>query len=399
MSLARVRDRIDGILGAGLRASGPEVEAVAAELDALGLRRPAELLRRRDVDSVAQAIKALDLVRVRTFEPARVDLAMLAAAPGSLRMEATEVPRGGRLEPGEPGRYFFSVAETCRHAPPEELRRLRTRIWSDSAAAPFAIAALRERPKIALGLVEPLSNPVAGRTAVRLCEAIPGSDDALKRLRTSKLPVSRWAEDALAERAAPAVRDAYLRSREARHRYHAEVAKTACWAATYQERAWAVAELGQTRDPIFAPDLRRAMEDPVFSVRHEAAIALAWVGDDAFVEEWIEAVERSETAYLRPLGILREARGLAALVDASIRGLNGVFAALEEAGADGIEAALDRLEREPEAPIPGRLFAHWKVPDLVPALGTRPAAVLNAVGRRMTDEKRTAFWSRVKEQL
>ncbi|GEM_PF-6310126 len=297
-------DRLDSIFSAGLQAASEEYDRLAADVGASGISRTVERL--------AQLSRALEIAELEQWTPERI------APRGFLQVESA----------GEPYDSLLRVFETCACASVEELRPTRRRWWSDATAAPFVVAALRERPKVAVALVEPSSNPIVGRTAVQLCLAVAGSEPALRRLAAGPPPTCHRASDVLAAGT----------RRESRLREYGGLARTALWARHAEERAEAVAKLGQTLDPIFIDVLRTAADDRHERVRGEAEVALALVGDDSRLETWIE--ERR----LRPLGILREARGLASLVEAALQSLSGAIAALSEAGEDGIEAVHRHLE-------------------------------------------------------
>lgn len=312
-----IRDRIDAVLAAGLANAGKEFDDLSRELGV------------RDLDSIAQAVKGIERIRLWDYRPLRV----AGETPAALRVE----------NPGSGDRYVWAlgILESCAYQPFEELRRTRDRLWSEAEAAPFVVAGLRNRSEVALPLAEAAtSNPIVGRTAVRLAVAW-NARDLLKRLMTRALPIARWAEDAWME-PSPA-REVYLRNREAKLRD--DRVRTAR-EGRGDARARAVAELGETRDPVFAPVLADAYEEP--KLRSLAAVALARVGEDRFLEEWIRE------GHLRALGLLRERRGLAAVAQAAARGAAGAIAALREAGEDGREAVLDLK------PPSERLLSLWK---------------------------------------
>lgn len=294
-------------LAAGLASA--DLPAVAAAFEAQGLSHVAERVRAGTVESLAQAWKALDLVALRMK---KLETAQPAACSVGLLESETAVPcrfSDVRREK-DPIRFGLAVGIYCAQASLEELKLTRDRLWSDSLAAPFVVAAVR--PELASALATDITNPIAGKTAIALGQA--------KRLLTAPPPICHWAEEASVTGAA---RQAWIGTREARRALYAETIKTALHGATVAERAWAVLELGHTRDPLFA-DVLRAADVP------EAQVALALIGDDSRLETWLADPKK----FARPLAHLREARGLAELVRMN-------HPALAEAGEDAIDAALD----------------------------------------------------------
>ncbi len=337
--LHAVRSRLEAALGVGLKAARRDLVELAEETKG----RIGEWIGLGTVESIAQAIRAIDLLRLRRWAPERTGPLPIDDPPRIVRFD--EVRK-------ETDRYRFAgaVKDYCSCGSLMELRRTQSRLWSDAEAGPFVVAALRARPEVAVELAAQAgSNPISGRTAVALCKVTAGPERALRRLIAERPPVRHWAEEALTRRSPAPLREAYARRREAKKELHFDRIKTALWARSSQDRAAAVCDLGLTRDPLFVAALRKASEDSSASVRDEAAIALARVGESDDLETWIQDCR------WRALGQLRDARGLAALAEAAAQGAPGAIPALKEAGEEAIDAVLDRT------PAPPRLLSLWSV--------------------------------------
>jgi len=324
MKTQELRDRLERVLALGL-ANAQE------DLDALGFPE-------RNLASIVQAMKGLERFELQSFRPERADPPHWIA--GRLRLDRAEpvVEYADLRRQTDRFRFAYAVYDYCSRFPLDELRRTRDRLWSNAEAGPFIIAALCARPSEALAAM-PTTNPIVGRIAVRLAGM-----DVLRKLAGAGRPISRWAEEALESHLSPATREAYRRNRD--EKLSDERVRSALWAGRRDERERAVAELGATRDPVFGSVLREAYSDP--AVRAHAAVALAQVGDPTYVEEWIQE------GRFRPLGILREARGLVAVARAAAQGVAGAVPALQEAGEDGRAAVLE-LD-----PCPPRLLQLWE---------------------------------------
>lgn len=234
---------------------------------------PSRKAEAETAESLALAIREAERTELAAFVPLRLD-------PVPVRCDRFEDLLAIR------DRYIFpfAVMDYCARASVEEMRRTRDRLWSDSSAAPLVVAALRKRPDTLAIVEDPPLAPIAARTAVELCRARPDSERVLRRLAAGPLPVCRWAEEALAERGSPAQREAYRHRCETLLREHDDDVRSARRAEDPRDRAAAVARL---RDPLFVPVLREAARDPDESVRNEAALSLAFAGDDSLVEEWM----------------------------------------------------------------------------------------------------------------
>jgi hypothetical protein len=395
LSLGEVRDELASALVNGLGSLTERVaEPLAARMGDLGMERPATLLReivtRPDpvdrLDDVVRLHQVLGIGAARLASGRSVDRAALISVPGT---PAVQIPDPGAALPpdvvaarraaGTMSAYEAAVHRSSYLAalPPSVFLAIQP-WWLDAASAHDVAEALAVLPAAPLDLIdEALSlryGLTAALTAIRVLEDVSDARAADERLRSvagRKDPRATWDTQHRGFMPERAMRVAAKEALWARSSGDANAPRAKAGpdpaavielhdeltgAASRDRRAAAATKLASLETPSVLPPLRRAWHaDPAPNVRHAAARGLASLGDlsmvDVFIDALVDRARRPEDAKVAAysLGVLADARGVAALVDALADGWKSsvVLEALRDSAQVAVDAVVARALREP----------------------------------------------------
>jgi hypothetical protein len=384
ITLGEVREELADAFLTGLAGLTPRVtDTLATRLRELGLEKQAALLQSLTakpdpadrLDDFIKLYQVLEIALVRLAGATHVDRNAIERVPTYesvfvARREETLPPKEVTLRRarGEINRYESAVhyARYYSEIPPEELAIHVFPIWADGTAAPYVAEAFATRRSEAIRAAEKALTIKAGRvakmTAIRVLQTIGGreADGMLwDIMRTSKdAGLRAMARDALDTlESTKAGGDIVRRRRASDLEKVQELAKEMLSAPTLQERKNALRELEMLGHRAAIPSIRQAFwSDASREVRHEAAHALAHLGDTDMVETFLgmlvsrgESEQEAKVAALA-LGHLGDVRGLNELLYAYAEGYKPAIVgeAIKMFGSVALDPLLDLIEAQPE---------------------------------------------------
>ncbi len=396
IALGEVREELADALVLGLAGLTARVtDPLAARLRDLGLEKQAALLqaltaRPEPADRLDDFIKlyqVLEIALVRLAGATQVDRGAIERVPTYEsvfveRPEAVLPPAEvrGRRARGDLNRYQAALhyARYYSEVPAEELAAHIFPIWADGSATAAVVKAFSSRGAEAIRAAERALTIKAGRsarmTAVRVLHAVAGGGvragvnaTQVKIAEDMLWKVARESKDAglraMAQEAVDALEMKKPGGESVRRRRAAELdkvndlVKTMRGAPTREERRAALVALQTMGHRAAIPAIRQVFwTDASREVRHEAAHALAHVGDTEMVETFLGMLarraedEQEAKVAAVALGYLGDVRGLNELLYAYADGYKpGIVAeAIRSFGAVALAPLLDLIEAQPD---------------------------------------------------